>query len=293
MTFRKMGFAGIVLGLFLVQGMAGADVPDSTPLTYQGRLLQNGVPVADTDADATPPVNYTMGFEFYSELSASPASRLCGDTFPAATVVLTDGHFSHTILDATCKQALEAAGTEVFIKIVGGGGPLGSGPVEISRHQVSTGVFALRAGSGGGNIGDIKASMLTEAQFDQVHGPGWVLADGRSAAGTAYFALTNNALLPDLRGVFLRGKDHGREAENGQGNPDLVIPDLGDYRQDSFKGHQHSVLRHAGDDQLVGGITGAQVGGPTDVNPDGLTSAEGGLESRPRNVTVNFYIRVN
>lgn len=287
MTFRKMRFAGILLGLCLVQGTAGADVPDSTPLTYQGRLLQNGVPVADTDADT----NYTMGFEFYSDAIATGASRLCGDVFGAA-VVITGGNFTHTIADPTCKQALGAAGTQVFIKIVGGGGPLGSGPIEIARHQVSTGVFALRAGSGGGNIGDIKASMLTQAQFDQVHGSGWRMADGTTAVGTAYGALTGATTLPDLRGIFLRGKDNGRLAENGNGNPDGEVP-LGTFLQDSFKAHEHSVLRTAGDEQLLGGIQGALAGGSTDVNPNGLTSTEGGVETRPRNVTVNYYIRVD
>lgn len=59
-------------------------------------------------------------------------------------------------------------------------------------------------------IGDIRTSILTESQFNSVQGFGWVLADGRSVAGSPYSALTGNANVPDLRGQFLRGKNYTR-----------------------------------------------------------------------------------
>jgi hypothetical protein len=55
-------------------------------------------------------------------------------------------------------------------------------------------------------VGSIVASMLTEAQFQGVNGTDWVLADGRSVAGTTYAVATGENTVPDLRGQFLRGR---------------------------------------------------------------------------------------
>ena len=56
--------------------------------------------------------------------------------------------------------------------------------------------------------GTITQSLLTEAQFNAslaTHQAGqWVLADGRSVAGSRYATITGNNNVPDLRGAFLR-----------------------------------------------------------------------------------------
>ncbi len=49
-------------------------------------------------------------------------------------------------------------------------------------------------------IGEEKAAYLTEAQFQAVAGPTWVLQDGRSCIGSAYASLTGQATVPDMRG---------------------------------------------------------------------------------------------
>ena len=61
-------------------------------------------------------------------------------------------------------------------------------------------------------IGQIMSAMLTEAQFRAIHGPGWILADGRTTgvASSKYGLLTAATSVPDLRGMVLRGKNNSR-----------------------------------------------------------------------------------
>ena len=54
-------------------------------------------------------------------------------------------------------------------------------------------------------LGCVEQSILTEAQFQNVNGPNWVLCDGRSIVGSQLAKLTGISNAPDLRGVFLRG----------------------------------------------------------------------------------------
>lgn len=57
-------------------------------------------------------------------------------------------------------------------------------------------------------VGMIVASMLTEAQFQDINGTNWVLAYGQSVAGSTYATVTGSSTLPDLRGRTLAGKDN-------------------------------------------------------------------------------------
>lgn len=59
-------------------------------------------------------------------------------------------------------------------------------------------------------VGSIKQSILSEAQFQEIAGDDWVLADGRSAAGTSLSERYGVPNVPDLRSTFIRGKDNGR-----------------------------------------------------------------------------------
>ena len=129
-------------------------------------------------------------------------------------------------------------------------------------------------------IGDIKASLLAEPQLQASLGPGWVLADGRNVAGSAYATITGMATIPDLRGTYLRAKDHGRNL-----NPDGDLA-LGTYQADAFASHSHT---HFDASRAGGG--GALPAGT--VFAPGPTSPAGGNETRPKSVTVNMFIRID
>ena len=158
-------------------------------------------------------------------------------------------------------------------------------------------------------IGSIIPSMLTEAQFQGILGADWILAAGQNIVGSNLYNLTGQANAPDLRGRFLRGKNNG--ASGGTYSP--TEESLGAYQQDTFELHSHTANDpghfHQGysigdspkNDACYGG------GWPVNGNNDGTTCTwqvdtkttgisianSGSAETRPINITVNYFIRIN
>lgn len=161
-----------------------------------------------------------------------------------------------------------------------------------------------------GNIGDIRHSMLTLAQFQAVNGIGWVLADGTSCTGTSYAALTGYTSLPDARGMVLRGKNNGRSDGNQDPSGERT---LGAFQNQataknglsiSDPGHAHTVNgqnRFLGDANADGTFDArSQVSLADDANwytmPDASSNVSltaGDAETRMRNIAVNIFIKVN
>ena len=162
-----------------------------------------------------------------------------------------------------------------------------------------------------GAIGDVKPSMLTTAQFLAENGPGWVLADGSSCVGSSYHAKSGNSVVPDLRGVILRGKNNGRA--DGNQNPDGDLA-LGTFQSHataknglaiSDGGHRHRFYE-AGAQGAIKGVaehlmsndanpsfsTGNLVQGPV-TDSANVSLGAGDAETRMRNVTVNNFIKIN
>ncbi|MGE8451811.1 MAG: tail fiber protein [Pseudomonadales bacterium] len=92
-----------------------------------------------------------------------------------------------------------------------------------------------------------------------------------------------NFRLPESRGEFLRGWDHGRGVDAGRG--------LGSWQADEFKSHTHSVkdTSSAGNvfDSWVYGDTGNGVTEDENLR----TNPSGGVETRPRNLAVMWCIK--
>ena len=147
-------------------------------------------------------------------------------------------------------------------------------------------------------VGTIVESMLTESQFQSEFNNTWVLADGRDVTGSAYADLTGNNNIPDLRGMFLRGKNNGRS--DGSENPDGDVV-LGTQQDGAFKEHSHSVIYNSGvavvqDGTKVfsnAGNTWENAGGETSSSTTNMIDNSGGNETRPNNVTINYFIKVN
>ena len=149
-----------------------------------------------------------------------------------------------------------------------------------------------------GKVGDIIHSMLTEEQFIAENGAGWVLADGRSAAGTKYAALIG-ASVPDLRGRFLRGKNYTRISG---GNPDGDLA-LGQEQGHANEAHQHGMSTSSAAQRIAFYATANPTSAPGINNSNVLTGGSGGVpavtgssgqsETRSANTTVNFFIKIN
>lgn len=117
---------------------------------------------------------------------------------------------------------------------------------------------------GGGLI-----SRTTYADLFAVIGTTWGAGDG-----------STTFKLPDLRGVFPRGWDAGRGQDPGRA--------FATYQGDGFKSHNHT-------GQIVRGTsTGSSAVDTAGSNASPLnftTSSVGGNETRPKNVSVNFFIK--
>jgi microcystin-dependent protein len=158
---------------------------------------------------------------------------------------------------------------------------------------------------------------------------GWLLCDGSAVSRTTYAALfaaiginfgggdglaTFN--LPDLRGRFPRGTDHGAGRDTDAANRLVSNPGghagdvVGSIEADSFASHGHGVndpghvhslgsqtfgLTGLGSSGLyVFGVNGAIPNNPTtNASATGITiGASGGGETRPKNLNVDFIIKI-
>lgn len=123
----------------------------------------------------------------------------------------------------------------------------------------------------------------------------WVPCDGRNVKSSKYGEFVGN--VPDLRGVFLRGVNEygvdfpGVSVVNSiQSNPDDT--QAGVFQSDSFKAHSHN-LGDAGkadwDGKAKSNKQRVQNNGGSGI----VTSATGGSETRPKNISVYYYIKIN
>lgn len=190
-------------------------------------------------------------------------------------------------------------------------------PIQQEAVQFNQPVSESSASSMGGAInyllaqlmplGSIIQSMLEEPVFQAQQGSPapstWVLADGRDVTGSAYQQLTGNTNIPDLRGIFTRGLNNGGSVAGtrADGNQNPYDPTgtytPGQYEADKAGPHNHQVqLSSVGGGPPFfaarGGANTGEVGGTTSNVADPLGAFDN-LETRPKNVSVNHYIRIN
>ena len=168
------------------------------------------------------------------------------------------------------------------------------------------GYYAPTAGAGGSlPVGTVVYSMLDATTFSAQQNPGetWILADGRSIAGLGlrYETLTASASIPNLLGVFVRGKNNGRS--DGSQNPDGDLA-LGTFTTDRFASHNHGGGSHTHSTSTQNGaapqfgglvvrIPGAGTFDSATDSSGTIIATQGGPETSPKNVTLNPFIRVN
>jgi microcystin-dependent protein len=150
-------------------------------------------------------------------------------------------------------------------------------------------------------------SLLGEA----LEQPGWLLCDGRTVDRNVYSNLFRaigeswgkgdrvTFHLPDLRGVFLRGVNHGRSgsfADPDALNRTNVIAggnagnNVGSYQTDEFRIHTHTWNHGLQDDDSGSGRSFQEYTRAPGQSADSI-KATGGNESRPKNAYVNYLIK--
>jgi hypothetical protein len=164
-------------------------------------------------------------------------------------------------------------------------------------------------------VGHVMAAMLNESQFRAIHGAGWILADGRSVAGSKYNTVTGSATAPDLRGVHLRGSNDGGSAlgARADGNQDsagtravgnfqnTALPNIQGDIQSGASGAwgnpaSSSGAMTANNTSTQGWASAARSGWISGITFNAANSSsvyQSVTEARVRNVAVNHFIKIN
>ena len=150
-------------------------------------------------------------------------------------------------------------------------------------------------------VGTIITSILNPSQFigqlEDSEKHKWKLADG-SQVKNSKFAKVIGSRVPDLRGMFLRGMN-----EDGKGADPDTNRKAGELQQDALRKHGHKAT-------VTGRPTGYKEGAATigytrntaasnapietmSVIVSEVTGANSENETRPKNVSVYFYIKIN
>lgn len=182
-----------------------------------------------------------------------------------------------------------------------------------------------------GAVGDVKYSILNPTQFAAVNGSCWVPMDGRALLTSDKLRIiTSMTNLPDAGGSFLRSQEFQGGADR---DPDRTANStIATLQDDTYKSHNHggnteSGGIHAhnitdpghshvwnfgleGDDSGSGGSyaeytrVGGEIGDAirrattgitinTDGNHTHSINSQGGNETRPKNLNLWTYIRIN
>lgn len=154
-------------------------------------------------------------------------------------------------------------------------------------------------------VGTIIASALAPADFASVVGDAfpvdyakvkWILADGSDVEGSIYQVRFHENSVPDLRGVFLRGIDPtgARDSVRTAGN----LQDFSTARPKSDFTGATTPSGEVAHDKHSGTMAGQE--GQSHVFEYGTVPAQavtitggGDTETRPINVAVFFYIKIN
>ena len=117
---------------------------------------------------------------------------------------------------------------------------------------------------------------------------GWLECNGQSTAGYASLTAIYGTNLPDLRGEFIRGWDHGRGVDSGRVILSAQAQDVQPHTHTPPSGYQYVTTPFTGD----GSIDGSRVTGSGERNASAVPSAVNvGTETRPRNVALMFIVK--
>ncbi len=149
-------------------------------------------------------------------------------------------------------------------------------------------------------IGTVQAYMGAGAYLTYLERQGWYLCDGRAIATldslttsekSALVSLLasggspNPNILPDMRGYFLRGADNGTGNDPDNASRGGSGAKLGSTQTNSVQSHTHSIAADAA--AGAGTSVATSAGNTTTVT----SNANGGNETRPKNIYVNWIIK--
>jgi hypothetical protein len=161
-------------------------------------------------------------------------------------------------------------------------------------------------------VGTVVASVLDPISFAEIIGERegdlytkrkWILADGREVVGTDYARATKGKPVPNLQGMFLRGIDLKSKREPGDVQHFSTARPTTDFTGTTSTNGNHvhpGVMgpKEAGDKYNAGGSNyfvpfPANTGMAGDHTHQVSITGGGDTETRPENVAVFYYIKIN
>jgi hypothetical protein len=193
----------------------------------------------------------------------------------------------------------------------------------LPRAQLTFSPYAIRAFTVAcsGAVGDVKYSILNPEEFRMENGDCWVPMDGRALAPTDRLRMTTGITnVPNAGGLFIRSQDNS----NSDNDParDHTSP-IATIQTDNFKTHTHEMASagqhsHTYNDYLVSILFGYEIDLFSSfrplvaiINPESnvyelfpytteeagehvhTINSTGGAETRPKNLNLWTYIRIN
>ncbi len=140
-----------------------------------------------------------------------------------------------------------------------------------------------------GAVGDVKYSILDLTDFQGENGTCWVLMNGQNISGSRLATLTGSSTLPDARGYFIRSYDN---RQSNRIDVDRLFGDpIATIQQDEFKSHNHKI----GNYRIITNVASGSAKNPPQPwsGYELFTENRGGNETRPKNITLYTYIRIN
>lgn len=150
-------------------------------------------------------------------------------------------------------------------------------------------------------VGSVQQTFLSAVEFESIMGTDWVLADGRDVSGSLYETITGNSTAPDVRGLFLRTVGGNANATIGGSQGEDVNQGSISASSNSTGAHTHNMWSFSGA-TLSGGGSNIPINQSSSNSSQATQSAgshnhtitiSAGSETRPVNITVNTFIKIN
>jgi hypothetical protein len=290
---KKLSFC-LLLGIAISVG-SYAQTPNKK-ISFQGFLKDN-------TGKAVSNGNYSMVFSLYDV--ATGGTALWSET---NSVSVTDGVYAVQLGGINSLTSL-LWDKPYYMGINIGGNEL-SPRTELTYSPYAFSVERALTVACSGDIGDIKYSILNPTQFKAQNGACWVPMDGKPITGSKLANILGPTfVVPDASGLFFRAAEYTsntfNDPDRGFGSP------IAEFQAESLKGHSHKgtvkpndpanyIAQYNGNNYWSTAIYNPGTGNLRrvydvwfDINTSIQTDNTGGTETRPNNINLYTYIRIN
>ena len=227
-TFLNIALTVILLG-FIANFCASAQ---NKKISIQGFLKDGNGKAVDNG-------NYAITFKIYDVATGGTAlwteDNNSVSVFGGIYTVLLGGTNSLATLawDKPYFLGVNISGTELTPRI-----ELTYAPYALSVASTANATLAEEAKTVrcSGAVGDVKYSILNPTQFAQVNGDCWIPMDGRSISGSKLSQITSSNNVPDIGGLFVRSQEYGQDRDADRTNSTSIAT----FQDQSYQSHNHS-----------------------------------------------------